>query len=654
MLMDVVTSKKASRTYFPSTILTQPHQQQPLLFLISTVLIRYWKHIVAGKTMMKCLCSVSTVAVLFLSWQQQHSTTWSFPIVPRFTTKQLTSTRPKNFFAVEPGFSSSSALFMVKSRKQKQNRKQTYEKRRPEEFYDAVNEAGGKKKKKKKKKGKRDEEEELREATMTEAQSRMEERPEVSTMIVDEETGIEVVAQGKSIMDVVTRKSVQLSNMGPEYRLAQMFPGVPMEVREKYRFDWKTVEVPEIVDSLRESCSVKLEDGSRGIPPHPSIANKAIDFILANRDLLGSRMKKTLGRVTMRSMSQGNKQEAIENQKLWKNFLTLENHISAPFRQILFDAEGRVGPQFGNLDVKSYCSGELYERAANYLVLKGMVATWEKKVVDADYQEKTPQTKENYMTVLAHGDPRRFLPDPPILFTMKECAQVCAMSQKLVKAFVEEPELFNDLPVEIRFLEKALTIKGGKALRQFIAEEFCPAEGITPEGLREGMRRLAVQMDNMQTDPYGDLTNILEQLCDGMQVGTDDDRDPYAPYLANKDPNGPGGFQTYTFNHGKLSLVRFLDGQYDREGGGGEVAKEPSPSLANLFNFGGAPKEQPVVKEEPEEDEDAEGWVYKVPAARAAGRPHELGWLNMLDDQKGGDQMRLGNVKPGRIIQDDE
>ena len=48
------------------------------------------------------------------------------------------------------------------------------------------------------------------------------------------------------------------------------------------------------------------------------------------------------------------------------------------------DAEGRVGPNFGNLDVSSYCAGPLYERVANYLVLKGMVAHWEKKVVDAD------------------------------------------------------------------------------------------------------------------------------------------------------------------------------------------------------------------------------------------------------------------------------
>ena len=36
-------------------------------------------------------------------------------------------------------------------------------------------------------------------------------------------------------MDVVTRKAVKFSTLGPEYRLAQMIPGVPPDVREKHR-----------------------------------------------------------------------------------------------------------------------------------------------------------------------------------------------------------------------------------------------------------------------------------------------------------------------------------------------------------------------------------------------------------------------------------
>jgi hypothetical protein len=394
----------------------------------------------------------------------------------------------------------------------------------------------------------------------------MDMRPELSTMMVDEETGIEIIAQGQAVLDVVTRKAVKLSDLGPQYRLAQMFPGVQPDIREKYRFDWKTAEVPEMVEKLREACSVKLEDGTRGIPPHPSVANKAVDFVLANRDSLGYNMKRTLGRLTMRASAQNNVEEAEELQKLWKNYLTLENHISAPFRQILQDAEGRVGPNFGNQDLMTYCNGELYERVGCYLVLKGMVAHWEKKVVDADYVEKTPQTKENYVSILARGDPKRYLPDAPILFSLKECTQVCAMAQQMCKMFVETEELFGDFPPEIVFLEEALKVKGGTALRMYMIDQFCPAYGITPEGLREGMRRFYQQLENMQIDPYGDLTNKVEDLYHAMAVGTDDQRDPYAPYLANLDQKGPGFFQTYTFNHPKRSIVRFLDNQYPSAG----------------------------------------------------------------------------------------
>jgi hypothetical protein len=149
----------------------------------------------------------------------------------------------------------------------------------------------------------------------------------------------------------------------------------------------------------------------------------------------------------------------------------------------------------------------------------------------------------------------------------------------------------------------------------------------------------------MQIDPYGDICNIVERLLTAMSVGSDDERDPYLPYLANKDPKGPGAFQTYTFNHEKLSLVRFLDSQY--EGGGSDDApkKESKPGF---FNFGGEPKKDVAPKK-------AETTTYTVPKARAAGRPHELGWLELLDDEKkdAGESLRLGKVAPGRIISEE-
>ena len=394
-------------------------------------------------------------------------------------------------------------------------------------------------------------------------------QPDVTTVVTDPDTGIARIQQGKYVMDKVTGKAVVLSSMGPEYRLAQMFPGVSPDVRDQYRFDWNSVTVPQMVEQLRAACTVPLKNSSTGkewlgIPPHPQISNPAVDFVLANRDYLGHRMKKTLGRLKLRAQSQFNKDDASDYRTLWKHFLLLEDHISAPFRQLMLNAEASVGPNFGNLDVKSYCSGELYERTANYLVLKSMVAHWEKKYNDAMALEEIPDDEGmNFMAQLYTGDPKRYLPDPPIIFRLNEVSRIVIMAQKMVKAFVDEEELFNDLPPEVKFIETALSIQGGTALRKYMLEEFCPTENVDPSSLREGLKRLYQQMFNMQIDPYGDLTMTLWNLCVATSIGTEDARDPYEEYIANvrntKYETNPGYFQTYTFDHDKNSLVRFLD-----------------------------------------------------------------------------------------------
>lgn len=471
--------------------------------------------------------------------------------------------------------STNTALYMGVSRKARRNLKKEQTNSRPKSFYDAMNEideTNGEKKQSKSTSTStsttpNDDDNEptlLSGESVSDAQVRMNARPDVSTIVVDEQTGIERIQQGKYVMDVVTRKAVKLSTLGPMYRMAQMFPGVPPEIREKHRFDWKSVEVPEMIEKLREACLIPMKDEETGeeklmIPPHPKVSDNALDFVTANRDLLGVRMKKTLGRLKLSAQSQMDVENASEYRKLWKHFMTIDDSLSAPFKQMMMDAEGRVGPNFGNLDLKSFCGTELYERTASYLVLKGMVAHWEKKVLDSEYFENTAETRSNFIDVLMVGDPKRYLPDPPIIFRYDEVVRITLMAQNMTAQFVSTPELFDDLPPEVRFFEAATFIKGGTSLRQYMIEEFCPKEGITPEGLREGMRRLEAQLANMQIDPYADLKNVMSRLVDTMAVGTDDARDPYSNYLYNLSRDSPGYFQTYTFNHDRQSLVRFLD-----------------------------------------------------------------------------------------------
>jgi hypothetical protein len=221
----------------------------------------------------------------------------------------------------------------------------------------------------------------------------------------------------------------------------------------------------------------------------------------------------------------------------------------------------------------------------------------------------------------------------------------------MTKTFVETPELFNDFPPEVRFLEYALTIKGGTPLRKFMIEEFCPTEGIMPEGLREGIRRLLAHFENVQIDPYADIANVMERLCRAMAVGTDDERDPYLKYIANVDRNGPGSFQTCTFDVSKHSLVRFLDAQY--QGVNTKLGGSPLP-LPNFFNFGGGGSSSSGANAPAAVTPKSKTDSYKVPEARAAGRPHELGWLEMFDDEGKDEDLQLGRVRPGKIIMEED
>jgi hypothetical protein len=108
---------------------------------------------------------------------------------------------------------------------------------------------------------------------------RMDNRPAVSNLYVDEETGMEIIQQGRYVMDVITRKAIVL-HPNPDMRLAQMFPGIPMDVRSQHRYDWATVQVPDMIQRLQDACSLKNGE----LPPAPSVTNTGIDFVLANRD----------------------------------------------------------------------------------------------------------------------------------------------------------------------------------------------------------------------------------------------------------------------------------------------------------------------------------------------------------------------------------
>jgi len=536
--------------------------------------------------------------------------------------------------------------FTVLYGKNRQSRRSEEQGRsRPNSFYDNIKDSEGKetkgKKPKKNKGGSNDEKVDIESAAkkamegdVKEEEDLVDNRPDLTTFTVDGETGIEKIEQGKYVMDVVTRRAVKLSDLGPQYRLAQMFPGVPPDVRQKHRvanfYSSKSFTGAQMVAKLEEACMYNGE-----MPPHPAVTNDSIDFMLANRDLLSVKMKKTLGRLKLKAQSLNQLDEARRYRKLLKKFLTLESHISAPFRQILVDAEEKLGPNFGNLDLKSYIGMEVYERTATYLILKGMAANWQQKTSDADYFENTQLPKESQASLLYVGDPKRYLPDPPIIFRYSEVIRIASMAQQTVATFVNDTALFDDLPVEVRFIESALKVKDGTTLRKFVVEDFCPSEEITPSALREGVRRLYAQLENVQLDPYGDLKNTLGKLCEAMESGTNEENDPYEPYILDIDSKAPGWFETYTFYHDGDSMIRFLDNAFDVDaenlGNTDDIISQLKGDVKTLFDFGPfdlrKKKEEKVFSTATEDDD------YVPPPERSLGRPHMLGWLELLDGE---------------------
>ena len=51
------------------------------------------------------------------------------------------------------------------------------------------------------------------------------------------------------------------------------------------------------------------------------------------------------------------------------------------------------------------------------------------------------------------------------------------------------------------------------------------------EALREGVRRLVRQLENMQPDPYGKFTRIVSDLSKALEVGTEEEGNIYKDYL---------------------------------------------------------------------------------------------------------------------------
>ncbi|GMH54590.1 hypothetical protein TrRE_jg13199 [Triparma retinervis] len=417
-------------------------------------------------------------------------------------------------------------------------------------------------------------------------------------VLVDEETGLRMISEGRAVMDVLTKQPVKLSDRGDEYRMAEFSPGVAPEVRDKHRIPRSSLTVDAMVSGLSDVLPSPVEDPCN---------DAALDFVVANRDWMGMEMKRCLTGMKLKAQSEGKMEEAKRLKELRDAYLILENKISAPFRQMVLNAEVSIGPNFANLDIRSYAGTAPYEVCATWVVLQGMRSVWEKKARDSSYYDNTVRSPKNTMEYLTKGDPNRFNADSERKFYgYDETAKMTAWAQKMAGAFGEDEELLKVITPEMRFVDRGMLISGGTELRK-AAYEFAEEEGITVEGLREGVRRLVRQLENMQPDPYGKFTRIVNDLSRALEVGTEEEESVYKEHLYSVRKEGPGWFQTYKMKENDFSMLRFLDNEVDvKEGGLG-----PMDEVLKQLGFGGV--------------------VDKLGGKKDA-RPEELGWIENMDD----------------------
>jgi len=388
--------------------------------------------------------------------------------------------------------------------------------------------------------------------------------PQVAQIIVDEDTGLKSVQTGNAIMDVTTRRAVVLSPLGPEYRLAEMFPGVPPEVRAKCRYDLQNRPMKDFIEEFAEA--VKADDGT--YPPVGSnlLTDAGMDYLLANRDNLGERMKLALTALKLQAQSKLDLDGARRWRDVRQQLIVLELKASGPFRQVCLQNEQNIGPNFGNLDVASYCGGELYERVGAWVVLKGLVALWEKRTRDQQWREDTPMTSDNMVEWMLMGDPRILLPkadaaasNVPPFYSAEDCGKIAIMCRKMSNEFVINPALFDDLPVELRYLEKATVIPSGTELRKFTVNEFCVEEDISLDGLIEGIKRFEVMLESMMVENYSPFLKVITGVRRAISVGTPEEIDPFSDYIDdNQNPNSPGHFEVYHEDPLEGSMMEYL------------------------------------------------------------------------------------------------
>jgi len=341
------------------------------------------------------------------------------------------------------------------------------------------------------------------------------------------------VAAGRRVLDPVSKMPVYLPQE-EDTRMALCFPRGAKALRESARLSW--------------SSATTYEEVRAGLLAACKAGNETMrDFVLANYDHLGVDVALLLTGLRMNALFRKSKGEAAELTEARDLFLKAEQILGTPFRQIMKEAELRVGASVNDFKALEKMASTLpaSEASASWLLIKAAVATWEDKFVFDQRRLARLQAAETQdLDKVREAETE-----------VQKTAANMDVWQRMAQAYTSSEAALAKLRPEMRFLDKAFNLASPQEVRDYAAKDFAGSDaagGLSEADLRERVRQLRVLLQRLSATNYGALLFKVEELSQVLAAGTPDE----VNYYAAAREAGACFFETYEMPENELSALR--------------------------------------------------------------------------------------------------
>jgi len=252
------------------------------------------------------------------------------------------------------------------------------------------------------------------------------------------------------------------------------------------------------------------------------------EFVVANHDHLGYRGALLLTGLKMNAQYRKDKAAQEKYDALRRSFVLADQSVTVPLRQLVREAEGRLGPIAAAQDPKQFkalTSLSASEVNGLWVLIKAAVATWSDKVMFANEKiNKLQKSAErtNDMEVKQQETDR-----DGALGSLQVWSQ-------LSDAFMEDKGFTDKLRPELKFIDTAAKLETETEVRKFAAQTFCPEAGMSVEDLREDVRYFRNSVQRLSPQNYGGLADLVTGLAEVLCAGAPDEVDIYTKAVKAK------------------------------------------------------------------------------------------------------------------------